>query len=132
VFAKAGYTNCPTLDFTYLRLVGRGKKTMLRDARVSQTDKFVEDWIQKTHRNRSDYDHYAQTDPDLYALWKDFSKYDKPQPNVDEDSFAEACEFMHKAFFDFCPILASGLMSKLWVFHLGTMKPALVIPGISP
>jgi len=83
-----------------LKLVGGVSKNQMNPCPLSKigTDSLVEKWILATKRNRELYTRYRQSDPDLYALWKDFSKYDKPDPLFDDQAFAKAYGFMSRAF----------------------------------
>lgn len=67
-----------------------------------QPDPLIERWIRSTRRDRSMFDKYRQTDPDLNSLWKDFVKYDKPEPTFDHADMAKAFTFLNRMWYDHC------------------------------
>jgi len=66
------------------------------------TDKLVDEWISKEGLDVSKFNEYRRTDPDFPALWKDFVKYDKPEPAYDDAAFEKAFGFLVQHFYSHC------------------------------
>jgi len=75
---------------------------MMRKKDVDDCDTTVLNWIGETGRNFDDYNHYRQAQPTLYSLWKDFSKYDKPDPIISDSTIDKAFSFLCLEFEPYC------------------------------
>jgi len=103
VFGSAHYVGCEKLDLNYLAFLGWTNKPFLHPTdKHLLTNSLVDKWIDQNHYSLEDFNKYRRTDPDMRALWKDFAKYDKPEPDYDQGAWRKAEQFLYQHFFRYC------------------------------
>lgn len=92
-----------------LDFLGRVSKSHMPKNKDQHPDPVMLDFLAKTGRQIVEFQDYVQTDPDFFALWKDFIKYDKEQPPVDDEAFDQASVWLVRHFRPYC--MGSGIAS---------------------